>query len=111
MATRFTVAPFAAEIAPMPTIGKRRIPRTPVSFDAQFGRGGLDRTLCRVTDISPRGARLQTYSALRIDSLIWLSLPGLGHHVARVAWADDFSAGVEFRTPLSDELFEALTAQ
>ncbi|WP_404339203.1 PilZ domain-containing protein [Sphingomonas sp. MMS12-HWE2-04] len=111
MATQFRPAPFAAEIAPMLAIGKRGHTRVPVSFDAQFGQDGLDRTLCRVTDISQHGARLQTYSALRAGSLIWLSLPGLGHHVARIAWADDFSAGVEFRTPLSDAIFEALTAQ
>lgn len=111
MATHFEPALFAAEIAPMSAWVQRGSGRLPVSFESQFGRDGLDRALCRVTDISPRGARLQTYSALRPDTLIWLSLPGLGHHVARVAWADDFSAGIEFRTPLSEALFEALTAQ
>lgn len=84
--------------------------RAPVSLDARIGRGGLDRTLCKVTDLSTNGARLQTYSGLRAGVMIWLALPNVGHIAARVVWADDFEAGLEFREPISTEDFEALTA-
>ena len=85
--------------------------RAPVSLDARIGRGGLDRALCKVTDLSTHGARLQTYSELRAGVMIWLALPKIGHVAARVVWADDFEAGLEFQDPLSAEDFEILTAQ
>lgn len=111
MATHLRHASFAAEFEPAESLGRRRTPRAPVSLDARVGRGGLDRTLCRVTDLSVNGARLQTYSELRAGTMIWLTLPGIGHCPARVVWAHDFEAGLEFQTPLMAEEFDVLTAQ
>ncbi len=102
---------FAAEFEPAVGLGRRRAPRAPVSLDARIGRGGLDRALCKVTDLSTHGARLQTYSALRRDAMIWLTLPGAGHVAARIVWASDFEAGCEFHTPLSEDVFFALTGE
>ena len=85
--------------------------RAPVSLDAKIGRGGLDRALCKVVDLSQHGARLQTYSALRTGQDIWLTLPKVGHCAANIVWASDFEAGLEFHIPLTDEAFEALTGQ
>ncbi|MES2755528.1 MAG: PilZ domain-containing protein [Pseudomonadota bacterium] len=100
---------FAAEFEPAEPLGRRRAPRHPVSLDAKIGRGGLGRTLCKVTDLSIHGARLQTYSALKKDSLIWLTLPGTGPVIARVKWADDYEAGCEFDAPIGQDVFDALT--
>lgn len=100
---------FAAEFEPA-VLGRRRSPRAPVSLDAKVGRGGLDRALCKVVDLSMHGAKIETYSALRRDSVIWLTLPVIGHWAARVAWASDFEAGLEFQIPLSEDEFERLTA-
>ncbi|WP_066795476.1 PilZ domain-containing protein [Sphingomonas soli] len=102
-------APFAAEYEPAESLGRRRSPRAPVSLDARIGRGGLDRTLCKVTDLSIHGAGIQTYSELRKGTMIWLALPKIGHVAAKVVWAGDFEAGVEFQEPLSAEAFEILT--
>lgn len=101
---------FAAEIEPA-ELGRRRSPRAPVSLDARIGRGGLDRALCKVVDISMHGARIQTYSALKTGSMIWLALPKVGHVAARVIWADDFNAGCEFHQSLTREAFELLAVQ
>ncbi len=89
---------------------KRRSARAPVSLDAKLGRGGLDRTLCRITDLSREGARISSYSALRKDSMIWLTLPGIGQVAAMVRWADDFHAGCQFEEPLADYQFDILVA-
>lgn len=89
-------------------LGRRKSPRAPVSLDAKLGRGGLDRTLCRVTDLSREGARISSYSALKKDSVIWLTLPGVGQVAATVRWADDFHAGCQFNEPLGDSQFAAL---
>ena len=96
---------FAAEFEPALS-DNRRAPRAPVSLDAEIGKG--TRTLCRVVDISINGARLQTYSALARNSLIWLTLPYAGSIAAQVRWADDFAAGCQFRQPLEIEVFERL---
>lgn len=100
---------FNAEFEPA-TLDRRRTPRAPVSLDAKLGRGGLDRTLCKVTDLSMGGARIQTYSALKRDAVIWLTLPIVGQVAATVRWADDFEAGCEFRSALDPDLFAALVA-
>lgn len=104
-------APFAAEFAPADTRGLRKSARAPVSLDARIGRDGLGRALCKVIDLSVRGARLQTYSELRAGSTIWLALPVIGPRAARVVWVHDFEAGLEFVRPLATQAFEALTAQ
>ena len=98
---------IAAEFEPA-VLNRRSSPRAPVSLDAKLGRGGLDRTLCRVTDLSREGARISSYSALKKDSVIWLTLPGAGQVAATIRWADDFQAGCQFHKPLPDHLFEAL---
>lgn len=100
-------APFAAEFEPAESPGLR----PPVSLDARIGRGGLNRALCKVIDLSVNGARLQTYSELRAGVMIWLALPKIGHCAARVVWAHDFEAGPEFEHPLASQDFEALTAE
>ncbi|WP_447724837.1 PilZ domain-containing protein [Sphingomonas koreensis] len=100
---------FAAEFEPA-VLGRRRAPRAPVSLDARVGRGGLDRALCKVVDLSLHGAKIETFSALRRDSMIWLTLPHVGHWAARVVWATDFEAGLEFQIALSEDEFDKLAA-
>ncbi|MCA1196715.1 PilZ domain-containing protein [Sphingomonas sp. R647] len=100
---------FTAEFEPA-VLGRRRAPRAPVSLDAKVGRGGLDRALCKVVDLSTNGAKIETYSAIRRDSIIWLTLPHVGHWAARVVWSNDFEAGLEFQIPLSEDEFEMLAA-
>ena len=102
---------FAAEFEPAVGLGRRRSVRAPVSLDAKIGRGGLDRALCRVVDLSQHGARLQTYSSLRTGQDIWLTLPKVGHCAANIVWANDFEAGLQFHIPLTEEAFEMLTGQ
>ena len=97
---------FAAEFEPAISQGRRRSMRAPVSLDAHIGKAA--RTLCKVVDLSIHGARLQTYSALRRGSNIWLTLPHIGQVVAEVMWADDFVAGCQFHTPLTPDIFDAV---
>jgi hypothetical protein len=75
------------------------------------GRGGLDRALCRVTDLSLGGARIEVFSPLRKDSMIWLTLPHVGHWAAHVVWSDDFEAGLAFQIPLTEAEFDRLVAE
>jgi len=101
---------IAAEYEPAQSDGRRRSPRAPVSLDAKIGRGGLDRTLCKITDLSLHGARLHTYSPLKAGSMIWLTLPKLGQISATIMWAEDYVAGCQFHRPLDDTAFDSLAA-
>jgi hypothetical protein len=99
---------IAAEFEPA-VKDRRRSPRAPISLDAKLGRGGLDRALCKVTDVSLHGAKLHTYSPMKKGALIWLTLPRIGQVMATVMWADDFEAGCQFSDPLDDAAFALLT--
>lgn len=74
------------------------------------GRVGDDgvRSICRVTDLSIAGARLQTYQALVPQSVILLTLPGQPPRRARVVWSDDYTAGCAFDEPLSEAVLDDL---
>ncbi|MDB5661785.1 MAG: PilZ protein [Sphingomonas bacterium] len=80
--------------------------RAPTALEARIGKSG--RTLCKVVDLSRYGARLETHSALRRGSTIWLTLPTIGTIAAEVRWSSDLSAGCEFSTALSPETFALL---
>jgi hypothetical protein len=100
---------FAAEFEPA-AAGKKRRPRASVTLNARLGQSGLDRTLCKVVDLSPEGARLQAYSELRAGSMIWLTLPLVGKVSALIKWARDFEAGCQFHAPLDVAQFDELVA-
>lgn len=99
---------IVAEFEPAFADGRRRSPRAPVSLDAKIGRGGLDRTLCKITDLSLHGARLHTYSPLKTGSMIWLTVPKLGQISATIKWAEEYVAGCQFHQPLDNEAFDSL---
>lgn len=99
---------FAAEFEPAIPVSRRRSRRAPVSLDARLGRTGLDRALCKVVDLSLHGARLITYSPLRLGQRIWLTLPEVGPRIARVVRVDEFDAGVEFDRPITADDFDHL---
>ena len=64
---------FAADFEPAER--KPGAARRALRFRSTSSIGKTGRTLCRVIDISIHGARLQTYSALKRGTSIWLNLP------------------------------------
>ncbi|MGJ3649776.1 PilZ domain-containing protein [Sphingomonas sp. GlSt437] len=99
---------FTAEFEPAQIDTRRRSVRAPVSLDARIGRGGFDRALCKVVNVSLHGAKLQTYSELKVDATIWLTLPLIGPRAAKIIWVNDFEAGCQFLEELSEEQLEQL---
>lgn len=100
---------IAAEFEPVVLTDRRRSPRARISLNAKLGGSGLNRALCKVTNVSLHGAKLHTYSPLEKGAKIWLTLPRIGQVVATIVWADDFEAGCQFQDPLDDTTFAALT--
>jgi hypothetical protein len=99
---------FSADFEAAKT-GKRGAARSAIGLDAELD--GLRRTLCRVSDISVSGARLRTYSALKVGSVIWLTLPLVGRVSATVKWADEYNSGCQFAEPLDAAMIEALLVE
>lgn len=103
---------FAVELAiATPRQGKstsrRGDQRHSVTMPGKVGNDGV-RSLCRVSDISRKGVRLATYSALEVGSIVRLTLPGQRPVGARVVWADDFVAGCAFSEQLDQAVFDTL---
>lgn len=85
---------------------RRSEERLPVDVRARYGHSGMPtRALCRVTDITRRGARLSVYCDLPQNTIITLNLPVAGLVRARVMWSNEFEAGCAFDTPLSVNAF------
>jgi hypothetical protein len=82
---------------------RRREERLPADIRARYGTGGMpERALCRIVDVTKRGARLEVYCDLPLSSSITLTLPHTGTVRARVVWSNDFEAGCQFDEPLKD---------
>lgn len=69
-----------------------------------------ERSICRVTDLSSAGARLQTYERLLPQSVVLLTLPGQPARRARIVWSDDYTAGCAFDAPLDEATLDDLVA-
>jgi len=83
--------------------------RLPADIRARYGAPGLpERALCRIVDMTKRGARLEVYCDLPKASLITLRLPNDETVRARVVWSTDFEAGCRFIEPLKDDAIDAI---
>lgn len=98
---------FSSEMTVIAT--RRSEVRLPVDMRARYGYAGAPtRALCRVADMTRKGARLTIYCDLEKESIITLNLPIAGDIRARIMWSKDFEAGCVFETPLSVQTFGAI---
>lgn len=101
---------IAAELIPIAQGETRRAARKAVSLDAGLFDQGHHGSLCRITDLSMSGARLQTFTDLIPGTSILLTLPSAVRRLTRIVWARDYEAGCQFEEPLSAFEFDLLTA-
>ena len=101
---------LAAEIATGGFHELRRAERSEVSMGAALRRSGTKKIVIDLLDISTSGFRFETFESLPIDSLVWLTLPGLESICARVAWKRGDEAGCEFSTPLHPAVLDRMLA-
>lgn len=77
--------------------------RLPADVRARYGTGGRpERALCRVLDVTTRGARLEVFCDLPRGTKITLRLPNADIVRASVIWSKDFEAGCKFIEPLNE---------
>lgn len=88
---------------------RRAEERLPADIRARYGTHGLpERALCRIVDMTKRGAKLEVFCDLPPTTMITLKLPNAVVVRARVVWSNDFEAGCQFLEPLSDFEFDKI---
>ena len=77
--------------------------RLPADIRSRYGTGGVpERALCRILDMTTRGARLEVYCDLPPATVITLKLPYTGTVRAKIMWSKDFEAGCRFLEPINE---------
>lgn len=84
----------------------RKAERVPMQADIDFRRTGEHRWRVNLLDFSPQGCRVEVPVRVKIDDLIWISLPGLEALQGRICLVEEWVAGVEFDKPLHAAVFE-----
>ena len=86
----------------------RRTERVPLQAHIDFRRAGDHAYLVNILDISPEGCRIDVPERVKLDEVIWISLPGLEALQARICLVNEWIAGVEFTRPLHPAVFEMI---
>lgn len=82
---------------------RRSEDRLPADIRSRYGTGGMpERALCRILDLTSRGARLEVYCDLPPATVITLKLPDTGTVRAKIMWSKDFEAGCRFLEPIKE---------
>jgi hypothetical protein len=97
---------LAASIERGSAYDRRQYVRRPVNIGA--GLAGNDRPASSVVlfDLSTHGCGFEATCHIETGARVWLKLPGLESWPARIAWAADGRAGLEFDRPLHDAVVE-----
>lgn len=99
-------APPEDEAEPIP----RTATRHDVSIVAVLRRQGQSRFEARIEDLSETGFRVGSHFDMPVDSMVFLTLPGLAPVPARVAWSSGSSLGCQFHTPLHPAVLDRVLA-
>ena len=84
----------------------RKAERVPLHADIDFRRTGEHRWRVNIVDVSPQGCRVELPVRVAADDKIWITFPGLEAIQGKIAWVDEWIAGVEFDRPLYPSVFE-----
>jgi hypothetical protein len=87
---------------------RRRAPRSALRLSATLREPGRSRVGVRIIDISCNGCRVEATSGANAGSWVLLSIAGLETQYCRVVWTRNEFAGLEFATPLADQVLERL---
>lgn len=79
---------------------QRRAMRADVNTKVIIREAQGMRFTAELIDISVTGFRVRTLYSVRLNSSLWITLPGLSALEAEIAWHDDPQYGGSFLTPL-----------
>jgi hypothetical protein len=84
----------------------RQSERRPLSCEIEFRRRGDVAYRVDLIDMSPEGCRINPPIRLNSGDGAWLKIPGMEAIPARVAWAKEWDAGIEFERPFYPAVFD-----
>src|SRR5690348_16256033 len=100
---------FATDMA---AAGKKETPlrdeRTALVAEARLRRAGRRQYVAHVSDLTPRGCRIEFIERPKQGETLWLKFGGLDSIEAAVRWVDGFHGGLEFLRPIHAAVFELL---
>ena len=79
----------------------RRSRRVPWDAQVRLCRSDDLSYQVRLRDISRHGCLIELVNRIPVGGRLWINLPGLMPVAGVVRWENDFSAGVDFETPLN----------
>jgi hypothetical protein len=89
-----------AELAPLPKHDRRWQERSPAEVAATFRERGRTRLPVQLVDLSSQGCKVKLTGHVSVGSHAWIMLPTLESWYARVVWARNNEAGLDFERPL-----------
>lgn len=98
---------FAAELRVAPG-GRRAAPRHALNLPGAIRTAHDGRCVCRVTDLSLGGARLELHNEIEPGSIIHLTLPGPQVRDGKLIWMRGLEAGCQFDEPLDERTLAEL---
>jgi len=89
----------------------RRDQRATLVAEALLRRAGRRQYVARISDLTPRGCRIEFIERPKAGETLWLKFAGLDSIEAAVRWVDGFHGGLEFLRPIHASVFELLLAR
>jgi hypothetical protein len=94
--------------APDGSLPRRSAERIPLRADIHLRKSGYHRTGVILHDLSNTGCRVELPERVTEGEMVWVSFPGLESIEARVAWSDNWIAGLKFTKPIHPAVFDTL---
>ena len=85
---------------------RERANRAAVSLTCEVRQGTRPWKVAKLEDISESGFRIAWLPNCRLDTPLWVRIPGLQLLSAHIRWQDNNAVGCEFTHPLYPAVFE-----
>lgn len=90
---------------------RRSSRRISICAVATLRRAGQNNYQVHAYDISRFGCRVEFVERPMIDECVWIKFEGIETIEARVRWAENFTAGLEFAHAIHPAVFDLLLAR
>lgn len=92
-------------------VGTRRLdPRTNIQAEIFVRQATAQLFRATLSDISVSGFKLNSFTSLNTDKMVFVKIPGLESLGAHIRWEDYQDYGCEFANPLHPAVFDHLVS-
>lgn len=89
----------------------RRADRITLNCEIEFRRHAGSRYPVDLLDFSPQGCCISPPVRVEPGESVWLRIPGMESIHAKVAWTEQWKAGLSFDTPFHPAVFDSVVAK